>query len=81
MSKKLREIPAFTQVDICILKTTSKVIQEMLPVMDPEEDYMTIIAADAKIKSSEVARMKQLEEAHTKLKGLSEFVNIHSRFN
>jgi kinetochore protein Spc24 len=41
----------------------------MLPVMDPDEDYMTIAAAENKITSSEAARKKELEEAHTKLKG------------
>jgi len=43
----------------------------MLPVMDPEEDYMTIVAAEEKISSSEAARKKELEEAHAKLKALS----------
>ena len=40
-------------------------------MMDPEEDYMTIAAAEAKISSSEAARKKELEEAHAKLKGRS----------
>ena len=39
--------------------------------MDPEEDYMTIAAAEAKISSSEAARKKELEEAHAKMKGSS----------
>jgi kinetochore protein Spc24 len=43
----------------------------MLPVMDPEEDYMTIVAAEENISSSETARKKELEEAHAKLKGPS----------
>ena len=43
----------------------------MLPVMDPEEDYMTIVAAEEKISSSETARKKELEETHAKLKGPS----------
>jgi kinetochore protein Spc24 len=38
--------------------------------MDPEEDYMTIVAAEENISSSETARKKELEEAHAKLKGL-----------
>jgi kinetochore protein Spc24 len=71
MSKKLREIQPLL-VDICIEShPKSKVIQEMLPVMDPEEDYMTIVAAEEKISSSEAARKKELEEAHAKLKGQS----------
>jgi len=50
---------------------TTKVIQEMLPVMDPEADYMTIVAAEGKITSSEAARKKELEEAHAKLKAFT----------
>lgn len=41
----------------------------MLPVMDPEEDYMTIVAAEEKMGASEAVRKKELEEAHATLKG------------
>ncbi len=41
-----------------------------MPVMDPEEDYMTIVAAEERISASETARQKELEEAHANLKGL-----------
>jgi kinetochore protein Spc24 len=37
--------------------------------MDPEEDYMTILAAEEKIATSEAARKKELEEVHANLKG------------
>lgn len=37
--------------------------------MDPEEDYMTIVAAEEKIASSEAARKKELEDAQANLKG------------
>ena len=42
----------------------------MLPIIDPEEDYLTIVAAEEKIVASEARRKKELEEAHAKLKGL-----------
>jgi len=41
----------------------------MLPIMDPDEDYMTIVAAEERIGTSEAARKKELEEAHANLKG------------
>ena len=40
----------------------------MLPIIDPEEDYMTIVAAEEKIIASETKRKKELEEAHAKLR-------------
>ncbi|TEB31316.1 hypothetical protein FA13DRAFT_1732768 [Coprinellus micaceus] len=48
-----------------------KAIREMLPIIDPEEDYLTIVAAEEKIIASETKRKKELEEAHAKLKGLT----------
>lgn len=41
----------------------------MLPIMDPDEDYMTIVAAEEQISSAEARRKKELEEAHANLKG------------
>lgn len=43
----------------------------MLPIIDPEEDYLTIVAAEEKIASTEAKRKKELEEAYTNLKALS----------
>ncbi|KAK2460580.1 hypothetical protein APHAL10511_007050 [Amanita phalloides] len=48
-----------------------KAIRDMRPVIDPEEDYLTIVAAEESIASSESMRKKQLEEAHTNLKAFS----------
>ncbi|KAJ3540468.1 hypothetical protein NMY22_g4282 [Coprinellus aureogranulatus] len=48
-----------------------KAIREMLPIIDPEEDYLTIVAAEEKIIASETKRKKELEEAHAKLKALT----------
>ena len=50
----------------------------MLPVIDPEEDYLTIVAAEEKIVASESRRKKELEEAHGRLKG-SFFANLGIR--
>jgi kinetochore protein Spc24 len=41
----------------------------MLPIIDPEEDYLTIVAAEDKIGSAEAKRKKEMEEAYTNLKG------------
>ncbi|KAF8162911.1 hypothetical protein B0H34DRAFT_299817 [Crassisporium funariophilum] len=43
----------------------------MLPIINPEEDYLTIVAAEEKIAISEARRKKELEEAHANLKALS----------
>jgi len=41
----------------------------MLPIIDPDEDYLTIVAADEQFTASEARRKKELEEAHAKLRG------------
>ncbi|KAG5647142.1 hypothetical protein DXG03_001097 [Asterophora parasitica] len=43
----------------------------MLPIIDPEEDYLTIVAAEEKIAITEARRKKELEEAHATMKALS----------
>ena len=45
-------------------------IRDMIPIIDPDEDYMTIASAEELMSSTEVARKKELEETHAKLKGL-----------
>ena len=47
----------------------SKAIRDMRPIIDPEEDYLTIVAAEESIAASHAKRKKQLEEAHANLKG------------
>ncbi|KAF8739472.1 hypothetical protein AX14_009455 [Amanita brunnescens Koide BX004] len=49
----------------------SKAIRDMRPIIDPEEDYLTIVAAEESIAASEAKRKKQMEEAHANLKALS----------
>jgi len=46
-------------------------IHDMLPIMNPDEDYLTIVAAEEKIASSEAKRKKELEEGHAHLKSLT----------
>ena len=43
----------------------------MLPIMNPDDDYLTIVAAEEKIASSEAKRKKELEEIHTNLKAVT----------
>lgn len=43
-------------------------IRDMLPIMNPDDDYLTIVAAEEKIASSEAKRKKELEEVHANLK-------------
>ncbi|KAH7877621.1 Spc24 subunit of Ndc80-domain-containing protein [Lentinula edodes] len=50
---------------------TTKVIVEMAAMMDPEDDYNTIVEAEEKIKASRVQREKEIEEAHANMKALS----------
>lgn len=61
-------------VDTVLMIEPSKVIRDMLPIIDPEEDYLTIVAAEEKIINSEQRRKKELEEAHATLKGSSESI-------
>lgn len=43
----------------------------MRPVINPDEDYLTIVAVEQTVTASEARRKKELEEAHAKFKGLS----------
>ncbi len=40
----------------------------MVPIIDPEDDYLTIAAAEEQMALTHDARQKELHEAHTKLK-------------
>lgn len=40
----------------------------MVPIIDPEDDYLTIAAAEEQMALAHDARQKELHEAHTKLK-------------
>ncbi len=43
----------------------------MTAMMEPEEDYLTIVEAEEKIKASRTKKEKEIEEAHANLKGAS----------
>ena len=56
-------------------------IRDMLPIMNPDDDYLTIVAAEEKIASSEAKRKKELEEVHANLKCMSCVLPIQSTTN
>ncbi|KAK7043655.1 hypothetical protein VNI00_008266 [Paramarasmius palmivorus] len=51
-----------------------KAIQDMALMIDPDEDYLTIVAAEEKFAASEAKRKKELEEAHANLKSLAKIL-------
>ena len=56
-----------------------KVIQELRPVMDPEEDFMTIVAAEEGMNAADAKRKEELSQAHAKLKSASlDFLSVYS---
>ncbi|KAJ3785223.1 Spc24 subunit of Ndc80-domain-containing protein [Lentinula aff. detonsa] len=58
------------------ISETIKVIMEMTAMMDPEDDYNTIVEAEEKIKASRAQKDKELEEAHANLKALSKNLEV-----
>ncbi|TBU32250.1 hypothetical protein BD309DRAFT_923446 [Dichomitus squalens] len=53
------------------IKDTVKAIREMVPIIDPEDDYLTIAAAEEQMALKQDARQKELHDAHAKLKQLA----------
>lgn len=53
----------------CLFNPIRKAICDMLPIIDPEEDYLTIVAAEDKISATESRRKKEIEEAQGNMKG------------
>jgi hypothetical protein len=51
-----------------------KLIRDMTSFMDPEEDYLTIVALEEETAAAESKRKKELEEAHANLKCLPSFL-------
>ncbi len=45
-----------------------KAIREMVPIIDPEDDYLTIAAAEERMAITHETRQRELHEAHVKLK-------------
>ncbi|KAA1471272.1 hypothetical protein DENSPDRAFT_865060 [Dentipellis sp. KUC8613] len=52
-----------------------KMLREIRPAMDPEEEYLTIAAAEEQMSKRAVMRKKELEEAHAHLKALSRILD------
>ena len=50
--------------------STSKAIRDMIPIIDPEEDYLTIAAAEEQMAVTEAARKKELDETQSKMRGM-----------
>ena len=42
----------------------------MIPIIDPEEDYLTIAAAEEQMAVTEAARKKELDETQSKMRGM-----------
>ncbi|THH33916.1 hypothetical protein EUX98_g343 [Antrodiella citrinella] len=53
------------------VKDTIQAIRDMVPILDPEEDYLTIAAAEERMSTTEALRKKELEETHMKLRALA----------
>jgi hypothetical protein len=48
----------------------------MATIIDPEEDYLTIVAAEEKVAQSDARKKKELDDAQANLKG--SLVNFYS---
>ncbi|KAH0584319.1 hypothetical protein H2248_009863 [Termitomyces sp. 'cryptogamus'] len=52
-----------------VIAEAIKAISDMFPIIDPEEDYLTIVAAEEKIAATESQRKREIEEAQANMKG------------
>ncbi|KAJ3008826.1 hypothetical protein NUW54_g3008 [Trametes sanguinea] len=50
----------------------SKAIREMVPIIDPEDDYLTIAAAEEQMATTHDMRQKDIHDAHAKSKSVSD---------
>ena len=50
------------------LNPRSKAIREMIPIIDPEEDYLTIAAAEEQMSLTEEERRKEIGEAQSRVR-------------
>ncbi|KAJ3492329.1 hypothetical protein NLI96_g2 [Meripilus lineatus] len=54
------------------VQDTIKAIRDtVIPIIDPDEDYLTIAAAEEQMAVTEVTRKKELEEAQAKMRALA----------
>ncbi|KIM49450.1 hypothetical protein M413DRAFT_438632 [Hebeloma cylindrosporum] len=56
------------------VQEATTLIRDMLPIINPEDDYLTIVAAEENIAASEARKKKEFEEAHAKLTALSKLL-------
>ncbi|KAL0071567.1 hypothetical protein AAF712_001424 [Marasmius tenuissimus] len=50
------------------------VIKQMIEMIDPDEDFMTIATAEEKLRASETKRQKEIQDAHANFKTLSKIL-------
>ena len=50
------------------LSACRKAIKEMIPIIDPEEDYLTIAAAEEQMSITEEERRKEIGEAQSRVR-------------
>ncbi|KZT11533.1 uncharacterized protein LAESUDRAFT_641978 [Laetiporus sulphureus 93-53] len=53
------------------IQDTIKAIKDMIPIIDPEEDYLTIAAAEEQMSITEEARRKESEETQSRVRALA----------
>ncbi|KAI0807212.1 hypothetical protein C8Q74DRAFT_46266 [Fomes fomentarius] len=53
------------------VKDAVKAIREMVPIIDPEDDYLMIAAAEERMALTQETRHKELHDAHVRLKQLA----------
>ncbi|KAH9934944.1 uncharacterized protein B0H18DRAFT_979087 [Fomitopsis serialis] len=53
------------------IQDTIKAIRDMIPIIDPEEDYLTIAAAEEQMSITEEGRRKEIEEAQSRVRSLA----------
>ncbi|KAI0670575.1 hypothetical protein C8Q78DRAFT_1154275 [Trametes maxima] len=53
------------------IRDTIKAIREMVPIIDPEDDYLTIAAAEEQMAMTHDVRQKDIHEAQAKMKQLA----------
>lgn len=59
------------EIFIILTSFISKAIRDMAPIIDPEEDYLTIVAAEDRFALSEAKRKNELDEALANFRGSS----------
>ncbi|KAH8107192.1 hypothetical protein BXZ70DRAFT_282286 [Cristinia sonorae] len=52
------------------INETIQALRDMIPILDPEDDYLTIAAAEERMSTTKTGRKKELKEADTKLQAL-----------